>query len=75
MACIPSLEGGDTGVVFVLALDNRFALAIRSSLYLRVIRTPLASKTSTLFFIAIPSYHSRKILQTRKLDGSGFFKT
>lgn len=26
MACIPSLEGGDTGVVFVLALDNRFAL-------------------------------------------------
>lgn len=26
MACIPSLEGCDTGVVFILALDNRFAL-------------------------------------------------
>lgn len=25
-------------------------------------------------YMAIPSYHSRKILQTRKLDGSGFFK-
>ena len=26
ITCVPSLEGCDTGVVFVLALDNRFAL-------------------------------------------------